>query len=541
MKESASATLQTAEMFGPKRLENPIISGSLARAIWDMSWPLLTTYFLSSCIGLTDTYLAGFIGGAAQAALGIGEQAIFLAVVLGTGLSIGAVACIARSFGAGDLAGSRKYAEHSLLISVVIGFLSAIAGICFAEPLFTLFGAREEVTRQGVGYLKLCSLGNFPYVIATCMTGVFRAVGAPRYALYLWMLISSLSIGGGFLLFWGGLPRWHMSLEALSISWTAGASIGVIAGCFWLNQFWKKLGVAGDNRFNPTESLACIREVLQIGGPAVVAELVWIVSNFLTYKVFAGLPNAPQVQAGWSIAMKVEESLATMPLLALSMAAATIVGQNLGAGLRQRACNSSWKLACGAALLMVLVGAVLMVFARPIAELFSHDPAVVDYVLKLLKVAPITVPALAVWLILFGALEGAGSTLIPMLCNSVIFLMLRLPLCWLLAVPLQLGLQGVVDAFLLTRVFAAIVSVVTFQRYFGDSGYLTGKLAKRICCLFRKIRAILSAQQLVGLALPAMALAAVVYVVICSLAPTFKTIGSRCYEVTAVKPVDCQK
>lgn len=464
--------------------ENPILRGSLVKAIWDMSWPLLATYLLSSCIGLTDTYLAGFIGGPAQAALGIGEQAIFLAVVLGTGLAIGAVACIARSFGAGDLAASRRYAEHSLLASAIIGLLAAICGVLFAEPLFVSFGAGKEVVRQGVGYLQLCSLGNFPYVIATCLTGVFRAVGAPRYALYLWLLISGLSIVGGFFLFWGGLPWWRMSLEALSISWTLGSSIGVIAGFYWLSQFWKGLGVAKETDLVWTDSLVCISEVLRIGGPAVIAEFVWVVSNFLTFKVFAELPCASQVQAGWSIAMKVEESSATMPLLALSMAAATIVGQNLGADQMQRARSSSWRLAMVSSLLMIGAGILLMSFASQIAGLLSHDPVVIEYASQLLRVAPITVPTLAVWVILFGALEGAGSTLIPMICNSIILLALRLPLCWLLALPLQLGLQGIVDAFVLTRLLAAVVSIVVFCRFFSDKGDRTitilGQLCRRI-------------------------------------------------------------
>jgi len=469
----------TSDRLGKKQeaaadSDNPIVCGSLARAIWQMSWPLLAAYVLSSLIGLVDAYLAGFIGDAAQAAVGIGEQAIFLMAMLGTGLAIGTVACVSRSFGAGDLALARAYSRDSLVFSSLVGLFATVVGVLLARPVFAILGAAPVVTALGARYLELVSLANLPFVVAMCMTAIFRAVGAPRYALGMWLAMSSVSIGGSLLLFFGFIPGGRHSLDALCLSWLAGATVGVALGLVLLRRFWMRAPGAHRPALAFGQALVRVSELLGIGLPAVIAEVVWTSSNFLTYRIFAGMAHASQAQAAWSVALKVEETFAAMPLVALSMAAATIVGQNLGAGQPARARASGWQITAGASVAMILVGLVLMVFAIPLASTFSSDPLVVEYTATLLKSAPLTVPLLAVWLILFGAMEGAACTWTPMVCQVAVLIGLRLPLYWLLAISLQLGLPGIAGALLVSRAVIALVAVGVYRRGFVEAAPSAG-------------------------------------------------------------------
>jgi len=447
-----------------KTATNPIVGGSLMSAVWEMSWPLLTTYLLSSLIGLSDTYISGFISDSAQAAVGIGEQAIFLTIILGTGLSVGTVACVARSIGSGDLELARQYARDSLLISLVVGLLASLAGVLAAKPVFSLLAVDPQVSAHGIRYLEVCALANLPFVVAMCQSAIFRALGKPCYALYLWIVISSLSIALNFALFFGLLPWGKGSVDALSLSWLTGCTGGVVAGAVWLQRLWSAQTEQRSNLRDRQISFVRMRELLSIGGPALIADAVWIISNFLTYKIFAGMLHAAQVQAAWSIAHKVEETCASMPLLALSLAAATIVGQNLGAGQKGRAQRAGWLMAMAALAAMVGIGGLLFAVSEPIAKMLSADKLVQEYTTLLLRLAPLTVPCLALWLVLFGALEGAGCTWTPMVSNVTVLVVVRLPLYWLVALPLGLGLSGLVAPFCLSRALLAAIAVYEYSR-----------------------------------------------------------------------------
>ncbi|HEY9870930.1 MAG TPA: MATE family efflux transporter, partial [Candidatus Obscuribacterales bacterium] len=442
-----------------------VTSGPLARVVWEMTWPLLTTYVLFSLIGLVDAYLAGLIGDAAQAAVGIGEQVIFLTVIAATGLSAGTVACVARSVGAGDIGLARLYARDSALLSAVIGLLTVFLGIATAGPIFDFFGSEPHVSSLGVRYLEVCSIGNLPYVVALSFSATFRASGMPRYALWLWLIITALSIGGSLLLFFSNLPGIGRSLDALSISWIGGATIGVIVALPWFERLW----TGSINRLGPESCKASslrILELLWIGFPALVADLVWVGSNFVCYKLFQAIEHPAQVQAAWSIAMKIEESCAAMPLLALSMAVAAIVGQNLGAREISRAREAGRRLTIFAMAAGVLVGLVVMLFARPLASAMSHEPLVVDYTASILVLAPLAIPPLALSLILLGALEGAGCTWLPMLCNLVTLIGVRVLLLWLLSAVVGAGVSGALLAWCVSRLAVAALSVRAFKRFF---------------------------------------------------------------------------
>jgi Na+-driven multidrug efflux pump len=304
-----------------------------------------------------------------------------------------------------------------------------------------------------------------PYVVALSFSAIFRAAGMPGYALWLWLIITSLSVGGSFALFFSNLPGVGRSLDALSISWIGGATIGVLLALPWFQRLWT--GGADRRGTEPFRASGNrLLELLWIGFPALVADLVWVGSNFVCYKLFQTIEHPAQVQAAWSIAMKIEESCAAMPLLALSMAVAAIVGQNLGAREVSRAREAGRRLTIFAMAAGVVVGLAVMLFARPLASAMSQEPLVVDYTASILALAPLAIPPMALSLILLGALEGAGCTWLPMMCNLATLIGVRVLLLWLLSAVAGAGVNGALLAWCISRLAVAVLSVRAFTRFF---------------------------------------------------------------------------
>ncbi len=548
MNNEASAAF---ELCQTELSENVFTEGSIGRAVWQMAWPLLLTSTLSSCVGLVDMYLAGFMGDAAQAAIGIGEQFIFLAVTIGTGLCIGCQALISRCVGARQLGQAWLYIKDSLYATALIGLVATVTGIVLAKEIFACFAAEPLVNELGVRYLQLTSLGNLPFVLAMTLTAVFRAYGAPRYALYVWTIITVVSITSAFAFVFSDMPWGVMSVDSLAWSWNLGATLGVICGFVLLARLRREAGACnaplhrtgvsahcnetgldanrdkksvrahsnqtglGANRdeksvrahsnqtglgayrneksvgahSNQTglgayrneksvgahcmrpevvhelrPSVTRMREILALGLPATIAELSWVVSNFLMFVLFANFPQATAAQAAWSVAYKLEETVASYPLLALSLAAAAVVGQNLGAGKTSRAFKAALIMGIYAGVAMFAVGCLLTLASVPLVSLFSQDALVIHYGQLLLSASPLVLPLLAVWLVFFGAVEGAGVTTVPMIFNAAGYLLIRLPLAWALALPAGLGMNGVFIALFVSRFLLSLIAGMVFLR-----------------------------------------------------------------------------
>src|SRR5262249_30090632 len=313
-----------------------INEGSIGRALWSMCWPLLASSFLVSSIGLVDLFLAGRMGEAAQAAVGIGEQVLCLTIIAGTGLATGTAAFVARYVGAGDHAMARSYAQDSLKASFVAGVVAIFFGLTLSRVLFATFQTDRLVAEVGSQYPELWAFGNLPFIVSCCLGAIFRSFGAPKYCLYIWLLTAGISIAGSFAL--AASPwRWcNNSVTALATAWDIGCLLGTSAGMIWLRKLfaavpcWQKSSMPGSGQHGSMRRR--LRNIAAVSIPAIVADSCWIFANFLVFRILSALPDATRAQAAWSIALKLEETFALMPLVALNLAAAVIVGQSLGAG-----------------------------------------------------------------------------------------------------------------------------------------------------------------------------------------------------------------
>jgi len=439
--------------------DNSILLSSLATAV-----PLLVTLSMSSLIGLSDMYMASLVGNAAQAAVGIADQVLFLTVITATGLCGGVGCCVAQSFGGKNMALVRAFARDSLVVAFAFGLIAWLAGAFFAPQIFYVFGADERIIALGVPYLRLCAFGNLPWSIAQCQTSILRASGAAHLSIIQWAVISVVSIGASAIFFlYPGLPGYH-SLETLALTWDAGCIVGVLVGWFCL----KRMCFLSPNKdFVKTVDQPWplrIRRLMRIGIPLMLTEVCYVASNFLLYRLASSMPQGADVQAAWAIKSKVEDALASTPLLAMSLAAATLIGQSLGAKDVAHARKLGWKLTATGVISMIGLGVGIFLGAPWLACRFSNVTAVADIVEWLLRGSLILLPLNAVSLILFGGMEGAGFTRLPMAVNAVAYLLVRLPLAWLLALPLGLGIKGIWLATFVAWLFMCLAACLIFAR-----------------------------------------------------------------------------
>lgn len=427
----------------PVLSEDYISRGPLLPVTLLLFLPLAFSMMLSSTVGLVDMYIASFLGSAAQAAVGLGDQLLFLVIVLGSGLATACSSFVSRAAGAKDFGACRLYAQASLLLAVLIGLLATVLGVYCARPILALLGASAEVAALAEPYTIFNALANTPFVVSLCLSAIFRSLGKTRLSVWLWFITAFLANLISAFVFFSGLDR---SLNALAIGWDLGALIGCLCGLYlYKKESGSLMSVAGSPAHGriPISSVKAMKDLLKIGAPAVLSELSLVLSHFLMYRIFACSADSATLQAAWTVKLKLEEMFGLIPLMALGMATAVIVGQSIGAQQRERAIKAATRIAACSAAAMLLVGAIMTLAAQPLAELFCNDAACREAIVALLEPSMVLMPLTALGSIICAALEGAGLTQLPMRLNIAFQVFGRASLAYLFGILLCMGLQGV--------------------------------------------------------------------------------------------------
>jgi putative MATE family efflux protein len=437
-----------------------IVEGSTWAAIWHMSWPMLVNMLTISLASFADVWIGGKLGSDAQAAIGIGGQVWFLMVLFAVALSSGTTALVSRYWGAREYDQAIEACRQSLLFSVIFGVCSVTLGLLCARPFLHMLGASPAVEKVGWDFLQIDLLSQIPFTTLWVLNAIFRAKGNARVPMFLWGLMTVLIISLDYLLCLG---PFHMGVAGIGTAWLIAGTIGVSLGLVILS----KSDVA--DCLNPKLiiehglSKKWMLRILNVGLPACIQDLAWVGGNFLLFLIFAKTSNPTACQASWAVGFRAEEMVAGMPIYALSMAVATIVGQNLGAQKPERAERAGWQVATIGGVYNLIVGIVLILLARPIAQHMSTDAAVVDYTTQYFQINGITEPFLAMWLILFGAMQGAGYTKWPMWASSICMTVLRLPVAWYFTINMHWGPAGTWLGMAVATVSVGLLAVWRFK------------------------------------------------------------------------------
>jgi putative MATE family efflux protein len=419
--------------------DDVIIRGSTWAAIWHMSWPLLLNMASISVASFADIWVAGKLGSDVQAAIGIGGQIWFFMIMLTVALSAGTTALVSRYWGARDLETTIEAARQSLIFAVMFGVVSCAAGLAVSPWLLSILGATPTVQGLAWDYLKVDLLSHIPYTVLWVCNSIFRAKGNARIPMAIMGFITALVIVLDLVLC---VNPFHVGISGIGYAWLISGSIGVSIALFLLRR--SEIGACLDfsSIWKHGLSHSWLMRLMHIGVPACIQDLAWVGGNFVLFKIFAETANPTSAEAAWAVGLRVEEMIAGMPIYALSMAVATIVGQNLGAKQPDRAVRAGWQVAAIGSGLNTAVALIMFIFALQISRMMSADSAVITYTVQYLQVVGLSAPFVAIWLILFGAMSGAGYTKWPMWATVVCLAGIRLPLSWYLTVKLGMGPIG---------------------------------------------------------------------------------------------------
>ncbi len=361
---------------------------------------------------------------------------------------MGVTAMVSRRIGARDPDGAAQVAGQAIWVGGAMAVLIGITGVSFATELLQLMGASPAVIEVGHGYTAVLLGGSASILYLFLLNAAFRGAGDAPVALRSLALANGLKIVLDPCLIFGSVPS-----AGAAIATTIGRGIGVLYLAYYL--------FAGGGRLSLRPRHCAPRPVLilRIGGVGqfLIATASWIA----IMRVVALYGSAPV--AAYTIALRLIE-FALLPAWGLGNAAATLVGQNLGAGKPERAEQSVWTAARYNAAFMLIVGVILIILAPEIVRLFSSDPEILRYGTNCLRILGIGYPMYAVGMIIIQAMNGAGDTRTPSILNFICFWLLQIPLAYTLATQSGLGPNGVFWAIVISESTLSIVGVAVFRR-----------------------------------------------------------------------------
>jgi putative MATE family efflux protein len=438
-----------------------IVNGSLWFSIWYMTWPLFINMIAISVASFVDIWVAGKLGPDSQAAIGIAGQVWFFMIMLAVALSAGTNALVSRFWGARDTDNAVIAARQSLIFAILFGFVSALIGLLCARPLLAALGASPSVQELGWQYMKYDMLSQLPMTILWVSNSIFRAKGDARTPMIMMVLMMVMIIALDI-----GLCLWpfKIGIAGIGISWFLASSIGVAISYFWLKS--SELGECVRIKAINFSSISMVwlKRLLAIGIPACLNDLSWVGNNFVLLLIFSHMKDPTYCQAAWSIGLRVEEMLCGFPMYALALAAATIVGQNLGANKPERAEEAGWKVAFIGVVMNGIIALALFFGAHFAATLMSNNAVVSSYTYECLKVIAFSEIFVAIWITLGGAMQGAGYTKAPMIATVICLALIRLPLSWYLGVVVGMGPTGVWYSIALSSVLVGLIVAYQFKK-----------------------------------------------------------------------------
>lgn len=414
-----------------------LTEGSLLRSLHRLAMPMLIGAILNNLQSIINLFWVGRLGSHAVAAVAVGGTILMLLFPMLMGLSTGTVALVSRAIGGGQHDKAAAAAGQSLLLALVVGVLTSLLGWHYSDTLARLLGVEAAVLPDAETYLRINLLGNFTLYIQVIGSAALQGAGDAKTPMWAGVIENILNIALDPLLIYGLGPFPKLSVAGAAIASVLSQSVaavlvvrGMFAGRAQLRVAWR------DCR----PDLPLIWRILKIGLPGSGQLLTRSLMGAVLMRVVAGCGTAAVAAYGTGLRFHM---IVLMPAFALGGAAATLVGQNLGAGKPDRAHQAAW-LATGMDILFMLAAILVMtLFARPLMGLFNHDPDVIKIGVNYLRiVSPFYVFA-ALGIVLGRGLNGAGDTIAPMIATILALWGLQVPLAIWLAKVMLPATQGI--------------------------------------------------------------------------------------------------
>ncbi|MFC4721621.1 MATE family efflux transporter [Geojedonia litorea] len=431
---------------------------SIRRAIFMLSIPMILEMLMESIFAIVDILYVSQVSVNAVATIGLTESVITLVYAVAIGLSMAATAIVARRVGEKDIKGASQAAVQVIFLGVVVAAIVGVIGVIYAKDILALMGAEPDLIAEGYGYTQVLLGGNVTIMLLFLINAVFRGAGNASAAMWTLILSNGLNIILDPIFIFGFGPVPAYGVEGAAIATTIGRGTAVVFqlgvlfyGYTKIKIHFRDLVLRVGVMFNLIKvSLGGIGQFL-IGTSSWVF-LMRIMSEF-----------GSEVLAGYTIAIRVM-MFTLMPAWGMSNAAATLVGQNLGADQPERAEQSVWKTGKYNAWFMGLVSIVYLVFAPQIISLFNTNPDVLKYGSLCLRVIAAGYIFYGYGMVVINSFNGAGDTKTPTYINFICFWLFQLPIAYLMAITFEIGPVGVFSAITLAEIAIAVIAIIWFKK-----------------------------------------------------------------------------
>lgn len=438
--------------------EMDFTQGSIRKAIFMLSVPMILEMCMESVFALVDIAYVSRVSTNAVATVGLTESVITLVYAIAVGLSMAATAIVARRIGEKDPDGANRTAAQVILLGALVAVIVSVIGITFPKEILGLMGGEPDLIEEGYRYTQILFGGNITIVLLFLINAVFRGAGNASIAMWALVLSNGLNIILDPIFIFGLGPVPEYGVAGAAIATTIGRGTAVIFQLMILFYGSTRIKLALKDLVVRTKIMINLIKVSLGGiGQFIIGTSSWI---FLM-RIISEFGS--EVLAGYTISIRIM-MFTLMPSWGMSNAAATLVGQNLGANQPDRAEVSVWKTSKYNAYFMIMVSLLYLIFAKNIIGWFSDVPEVVKYGAMSLQIVAVGYVLYAYGMTITNAFNGAGDTKTPTIINFFCFWIFQLPFAYIAALSLDWGPKGVFWGIMLAESLIALVAIYWFKK-----------------------------------------------------------------------------
>ena len=438
--------------------EQNFTSGSIRRAVVLLAIPMILEMMMESIFAVVDIFYVSKVSVNAVATIGLTESVITLVYAIAIGLSMAATAVVARRIGEQNRKGASQAAVQVIFLGVLVSIVISVIGIVFPKDILHLMGGSSDLIAEGYGYTQILFGGNITIMLLFLINAIYRGAGDASIAMWALILSNGLNIILDPIFIFGLGPIPAYGVKGAAIATTIGRGTAVIFQLLVLFYGWSKIKITlNDLGIRIKIMLNLIQVSLGGIGQFIIGTSSWVILMRIMSEF------GSEVLAGYTIAIRIM-MFTLMPAWGLSNAAATLVGQNLGAQQPNRAEKSAWKTGKYSAIFMGFVSLGYLFFASEIVSWFTQETIVIENGALCLRVFASGYIFYGYGMVITNAFNGAGDTFSPTIINLFCFWLFQLPFAYLMAIYFDFGPIGVFIAVTLAQVMLTIISIAWFKK-----------------------------------------------------------------------------